>query len=87
MTHLAGIILQIVSCLADEPSLIKINEVSYEKHRILIVRCSRSDLGKIVGRHGRVAKAIRLISWQIGTRLGVKYDVKFEERHDCSKAG
>ena len=79
MTHLAGIVLQIVSCLADEPGLIKISEVSYGKHRILIVRCSRNDLGKIVGRHGRIAKAIRVLSFQIGSRLGVRYRVEFEE--------
>ena len=87
MTHLAGIVLQIVSCLADNPGSIKISEVSYGKHRILIVKCTRNDLGKIVGRHGRIAKAVRLISWQIGTRLGVKYDVKFEEFEAAPRTG
>ena len=80
MTHLAGLILQLVTCLAEDPSSINIKEVSYGRHRILIVRCDRSDLGKIVGRHGRVAKAIRVLAFQIGIRLGVRYRVEFEEK-------
>lgn len=79
MTHIAGLILQIVSCLADNPRAIKINEVTYAEYKLLIVKCSSEDLGKIVGRKGRIAKAIRVLAYQIGARLGVKYRVEFKE--------
>lgn len=79
MTHIAGLILQVVTCLAEYPADVKVSEVSYGKHRILIVRCCASDMGRLVGRHGRVAKAIRVIAFQIGIRLGVRYRVEFEE--------
>ena len=82
MTHIGGLILQLVSCLADSPDEVKLKEVGYGKHRILIIRCNRKDIGRIVGRHGRVAKAIRVLAFQIGNRLGIRYRVEFEAKED-----
>jgi predicted RNA-binding protein YlqC (UPF0109 family) len=51
----------IVKSLVDEPSGVDVNVVESEKSTILELRVAPSDIGKVIGKHGRIAKAIRTI--------------------------
>jgi predicted RNA-binding protein YlqC (UPF0109 family) len=51
----------IVKSLVDDPSLVVINVVEGEKSTILELRVAPEDIGKVIGKHGRIAKAIRTL--------------------------
>jgi len=47
--------------LVDDPSQVKVNIVEGEKSTILELRVAEGDIGKVIGKHGRIAKAIRVV--------------------------
>jgi predicted RNA-binding protein YlqC (UPF0109 family) len=51
----------IVKSLVDDPSLVKVSVVEGEKSTILELRVGPGDIGKVIGKHGRIAKAIRTV--------------------------
>jgi predicted RNA-binding protein YlqC (UPF0109 family) len=51
----------IVKALVDNPDKVAITEVSGEKSTIFELRVGEGDLGKVIGKEGRTAKAIRTI--------------------------
>ena len=51
----------ISKCLVDDPSAVNITVVEGEKSTILELRVAAPDIGKVIGKHGRIAKAMRTI--------------------------
>jgi len=51
----------IVKCLVDDPSSVNVAVVEGEKSTILELRVATDDIGKVIGKHGRIAKAIRTV--------------------------
>jgi predicted RNA-binding protein YlqC (UPF0109 family) len=51
----------IVKCLVDDPASVNVNVVEGEKSTILELRVAADDIGKVIGKHGRIAKAIRTV--------------------------
>ena len=51
----------IVKSLVDDPSAVSVNVVEGEKSTILELRVASEDIGKVIGKHGRIAKAIRTV--------------------------
>jgi len=51
----------IVKCLVDDPSSVNVAVVEGEKSTILELRVAAGDIGKVIGKHGRIAKAIRTV--------------------------
>ncbi len=49
--------------------------VTIEEESIVKVKVSKEDMGKVIGRDGRIAKAIRTIIKAAGNKTGVKYSV------------
>ena len=47
--------------LVDDPSAVSVNVVEGEKSTILELRVAAEDIGKVIGKHGRIAKAIRTV--------------------------
>ena len=45
----------------DEADKVSVNVVESEKSTILELSVAESDIGKIIGKHGRIAKAIRTV--------------------------
>ena len=58
----------IVKAIVDHPDEVKVNEVSGEMTTIIELRVAPSDMGKVIGRQGRTAKAIRTILNAAGMR-------------------
>jgi uncharacterized protein len=61
-----------VQCLVDNPDEIEIHEVEGEKSTILELKVKKEDIGKVIGKHGRIARAIRTILNASATKLGKK---------------
>ncbi len=51
----------IIKALVDEPDEVEINVVEGEKSTIFELKVAPSDIGKVIGKNGRIAKAIRTI--------------------------
>lgn len=51
----------IAKSLVDNPELVQVNEVAGEQSIILELKVAPEDMGKIIGKQGRIAKAIRTV--------------------------
>ncbi len=51
----------LVKSLVDKPEEVSVNVIDGEKSTILELRVAESDIGKVIGKQGRIAKAIRTI--------------------------
>ncbi len=51
----------IAKALVDYPEEVFVNEVDGEKSLILELKVSKDDMGKVIGKQGRIAKAIRTV--------------------------
>jgi hypothetical protein len=60
----------VVKALVDDPASINIKEVVGDKITIYELRAAKSDIGKIIGKKGRTASAIRTIMNAVSARQG-----------------
>jgi len=60
----------VAKSLVDEPDGVEVNMIEGEKSTILELRVSQDDIGKVIGKHGRIAKAIRTILSASATKTG-----------------
>jgi hypothetical protein len=54
-------VMMIVKSLVDQPDSVEINEIEGTQTIILEVKVAADDMGKIIGKQGRIAKAIRTV--------------------------
>jgi uncharacterized protein len=64
----------LVKGIVDSPDDVTVTMVSNRRGRTLEVRVHPDDLGKVIGRSGRTAKALRTVVTAIGGK-GVRVDV------------
>jgi predicted RNA-binding protein YlqC (UPF0109 family) len=64
----------LVRGIVDNPDDVVVDLVSNRRGRILEIRVNPDDLGKVIGRSGRTAKAIRTVTTAIGGK-GIRVDV------------
>ena len=60
----------VVKSLVDNPDEVSVNKVEGEKATILELRVAQDDVGKVIGKQGRIAKAIRTILSASATKDG-----------------
>lgn len=51
----------IAKSLVDHPEQIKVNEIHGEQSVIIELKVAPEDMGKVIGKQGRIAKAIRTV--------------------------
>ena len=51
----------IAKSLVDNPEEVTVTETENEKAIVLELRVAQSDMGKVIGKQGRIAKAIRTV--------------------------
>ena len=51
----------IAKALVDEPDSVSINEIDGEQSVVLELKVADSDMGKVIGKQGRIAKSIRTV--------------------------
>ncbi|HCC07545.1 MAG TPA: KH domain-containing protein [Clostridiales bacterium] len=66
----------IVKSLVDNPEKISINEISGENSTIYEVKVAEEDMGKVIGKQGKVAKSIRTVIKAIAAREGKRVIVE-----------
>ena len=70
------LLLYMAKNLVDEPEAVTVTEVSDEEGKVLELRVAPSDMGKVIGRQGRIAKEIRTIVKTVAQRSGEKVTVE-----------
>ncbi len=63
---------QIIRELVDEPKEVSVTEVEMESTVVYELRVGDGDVGKVIGRHGRTATALRTIVSAITAKEGGK---------------
>jgi predicted RNA-binding protein YlqC (UPF0109 family) len=54
--------------LVDDPDAVSVEEVRQEGATVLQLRVAKDDVGKVIGRQGRIARALRAIVRASGAR-------------------
>jgi len=62
------LVTMIVRALVDDPEQVIVNKVEGERSIIFEVRVAPDDLGKVIGKGGRIANALRTLVRAAGTR-------------------
>ena len=62
----------IAESLVDQTDKVQINEVQGERALVLELQVADEDMGKVIGRNGRVIQAIRMVSKAAAIRDGKK---------------
>ena len=70
----------LVKGIVDNPDDVHVDLVNGRRGRILEVRVHPDDLGKVIGRGGRTAKALRQVMAGVGGR-SVRVDVVDTDQH------
>jgi predicted RNA-binding protein YlqC (UPF0109 family) len=60
----------IAKALVDRPEDVSVTEVDGERTTVYELRVAPSDLGKVIGKQGKTARAMRTILSAAGTKLG-----------------
>lgn len=60
----------------DDPEAVTVTEIDGEDGKVLELRVAEGDMGKVIGRQGRIAKEIRTIIKTVAQRTGEKVTVE-----------
>lgn len=67
---------KIAKALVDKPEKVEVKEVEGEHISVLELRVAKEDVGKIIGKGGAHAQAIRNILKAISRKKGKKYNLE-----------
>lgn len=67
----------ILKNLVENKDEISISEIEKEKLTVFEVKVASTDMGRVIGKEGKVAKAIRNILRAVGTKENKKVTVEF----------
>ncbi len=65
----------IAKSLVDEPDAVSVNETEGERGVILELSVAQGDIGKVIGKYGRIAKALRTILSASANKDGRHYSL------------
>lgn len=69
------LLLYIARNLVEHPDQVTVTEVERDGELTLELRVAAEDMGKVIGRQGRIAKEIRTVVRSFAQRTGVKVSV------------
>lgn len=70
MEELRHLVEVMAKALVDAPDQVEVTEVDGEQTTVIELRVAKTDLGKIIGREGNNARALRTILSGVSTKLG-----------------
>ena len=69
------LLLYIARNLVDHPDAVSVSEIPGDDELTLELRVAPEDMGKVIGRQGRIAKEIRTVVRSYAQRTGAKVSV------------
>jgi predicted RNA-binding protein YlqC (UPF0109 family) len=73
------LVLLIAKALVDDSNQVEVKEVAGEKATVLELKVAAGDRGKIIGKEGRIIKAIRVIVNSASAKLAKRATVEVVE--------
>ena len=70
------LLLYIARNLVDDPDSVSVTEVQGDQELTLELRVAPEDMGKVIGRQGRIAKEIRILMRSVAQRSGKRVSVE-----------
>jgi predicted RNA-binding protein YlqC (UPF0109 family) len=67
---------KIAKALVDNPDQVQVRAIEGEQLTVFELRVHASDLGKVIGREGRIAQAIRTILSAVGMKLRKRFKLE-----------
>jgi predicted RNA-binding protein YlqC (UPF0109 family) len=67
------LLIQIAQSLVDNPEQVQVNEIVGTQTVVLELRVAKSDMGKVIGKQGRTANAIRSILNAASGKAGKRF--------------
>jgi len=61
---------RMAKALVDKPEDVSVSEVAGEQTTVFELRVAQTDLGKVIGKQGKTARAMRTILSASGTKMG-----------------
>lgn len=77
----------VVKALVDHPEAVVINRTVDEMGVLLSLKVHADDMGKIIGRSGNTAKAIRTLLRVVGMKYDARVNLKVEEPEGGKRNG
>lgn len=65
----------LIKNIVAEPDAVEIKQIDGEKRTLIEVEVDAQDIGKVVGKNGRVIRSIRTLASSIGAKLGMRVDI------------
>jgi uncharacterized protein len=62
------LVLVIARALVDDPEQVKVNMIESTNSLVIELSVSNRDMGKIIGKHGRTADALRIVLTAVGAK-------------------
>lgn len=79
MKELKELLLTVVKALVDSPEKVEVKEVGGEQSLILELRVADTDRGKVIGKEGRIIRAVRTIVGCAAAKLGKRVVIEVIE--------
>ena len=70
----------IVKKLVNHPEDVEISEIENENNVEILVKLDPDDMGKVIGKNGRTATAIRTVTRTCAKKYNKRVDVKFDRK-------
>lgn len=69
----------IAKALVDNPDAVRVNEIEGEKASVIELSVAKEDLGKVIGKQGRTAMAIRTILSATSAKINKRSVLEIKE--------
>jgi len=76
-SHAYNVLEHIVKSVVEKPDEVEIQVENNEKETTLAVKVGEGDMGRVIGRRGRIANAIRTVTRAAAVRDGLSISVEF----------
>lgn len=73
------LLLYIARSLVENPDAVTVTEVEGDQELTLELRVAPEDMGKVIGRQGRIAKWIRVLMRSAGQKKGLRVSVDISD--------
>jgi predicted RNA-binding protein YlqC (UPF0109 family) len=70
MSQLKEVVETVAKSLVDNPNRVNVVEIEGEKTVVIELRVDKADVGKVIGKQGRIARALRTILSAMGRKSG-----------------
>lgn len=74
----------VIESIVEHPEQVVVERTTDEQGVLLVVSVAQEDMGKVIGRTGQTAKALRTLLRVVGMKNNARVSLKINEPHDKS---